>query len=109
VRLSAPPGAFGADQGSRNPVEPSPASRKRKRSPSDTRRDQRRAARNTVNAIDETAHERHEAYLEGGQPNTTYRLTRKLDELFDERRDETAGTLTDPFYGSTMRAGKGSK
>jgi hypothetical protein len=56
-----------------------------------------------TNAIHATAHERHEAWLEGGRPNDTYRLTRELDGLYDEHRDDQAGTLVDPYYGRTWK------
>lgn len=71
-----------------------------------SRRGGNRGRSSTVREIQRTAHERQEAWLEAGQPNRTYQLTRELDGLYDEHRDEQAGTLTDPFYGKTMRAGR---
>jgi hypothetical protein len=60
MRRSAPPGAFGADQGSRHPVEPSPASRKRKRSPSDARRDQARAEKQQRRSLEVAVQDRRD-------------------------------------------------
>lgn len=50
MRRSAPPGAFSAEHGSRQ-VEPFTPSRKRKVSPSDTRRKQARQARSLEQAV----------------------------------------------------------
>lgn len=66
-----------------------------------TKRTRGRRGRGTVEAIQRTAHERQTAWLETEQPTTTYRLTRELDELYGEHRDEQAGALTDPFLGRT--------
>lgn len=66
----------------------------------------RRGHRSVTAEIQRTARERQDAWAEGGQPNATYRLTRELDGLYDEHRDGQAGTLTDPFYGRTMKAGR---
>lgn len=60
----------------------------------------------TVARIQRTACERQDAWREGDRPNDTFRLTRELDGLYDEHRDEQAGTLTDPYYGRTMKAGR---
>lgn len=56
-----------------------------------------------VNRIHNVAVQRQDAWSEGDQPNVTYQLTRELEELFDERRDEQRGTLRDPFRGRTAR------
>lgn len=82
--------------------EVEPPKRKRHRSPSDERRKASRA----VERIQRTAHERQDAWLETGRPNDTYRLTCQLDGLYDEHRDEQAGTLTDPYSGTTARLGR---
>lgn len=66
----------------------------------------RRGHRSVTAEIHRTAHERQDAWAQGGQPNVTYRLTGQLDELYDEHRDEQAGSLTDPYYGRTMKAGQ---
>jgi hypothetical protein len=60
-------------------------------------RRKRTTAAGTVRRINARARERQAAWLETGQPNLTYRLTRELDGLYGEHRDEQAGTLTDPF------------
>lgn len=65
------------------------------------RRGGKRGRRAITREIQRTAHERQAAWLETEQPTTTYRLTRELDGLYDEHRDEQAGTLTDPYYGRT--------
>lgn len=84
-----------ADIAGSRKVEPhTPPKRKRRRSPSDDRRD----ARRLVNQIQKTAHERHEAWLEGGQPNTTFRLTRELDEKYGDLRVERGGDPGEPFH-----------
>lgn len=64
----------------------------------------RRGRKSVTREIQRTAHERHEAWLATGQPNRTYQLTRDLDVLYDEHRDEQAGTLTDPYFGRTWGA-----
>lgn len=91
------PPSSGPSAGSRK-VEP------RHQSPSDQRRKQARAAA-TAARIQTTARERQHAWAETGQPNRTYQLTRELDGLYDEHRDDQAGTLTDPYFGRTMKAG----
>ena len=59
----------------------------------------------TVRRIQAKARERQNVWTAGGdQPNRTTTLTRELDELFDERRDEQKGTLRDPFMGRTSGA-----
>lgn len=98
-QVRRPPGVSRDIVGSR---EVEPPKRKRRRSPSDERRKEAR----TAERIQATARERQAAWLESGRPNETYRLTCELDGLYDEHRDEQAGTLTDPFYGKTMRAGQ---
>lgn len=65
----------------------------------------RRGHASVTAEIQTKAHERQAAWLETGQPNTTFRLTRELDELFDEHRDGQAGSLADPYYGGTTRLG----
>lgn len=61
-RSSGVPGAgVPRNTGSRHPVEPP---RKRKRSPSDERRDDARSARHTEAQIESKVHERHEAWSE---------------------------------------------
>lgn len=72
-----------------------------------SRRGGNRGRGSTTARIHRTARDRQTAWAEGGHPNDTYRLTRDLDGLYDEHRDEQAGTLTDPYYGRTMRAGRG--
>lgn len=57
----------------------------------------------TTRQIQRTARERQEAWLETGRPNDTFRLTHELDVLYDEHRDEQAGTLVDPYFGRTWR------
>jgi hypothetical protein len=68
------------------------------------RRGGKRGRKAITREIQRTAHERQAAWLETEQPTTTYRLTRELDGLYDEHRDEQAGTLTDPFGGRTWVA-----
>lgn len=106
-RSSGVPGAgVPRNTGSRHPVEP--PTRKRKRSPSDERRDAARAARHTVEQIQVKAHTRHEAWVDGGQRNIVASLTTDLEELFDDRRGDQAGTLSlNDFAGKTMQAGTG--
>lgn len=59
MRREAPPGAFGSRaQGSGVPVEPSP--RKRKRSPSDARRDQAKAAKHERRSLERAVADRHD-------------------------------------------------
>lgn len=65
------------------------------------RRGGNRGRRSVTREIQRTAHERQDAWLETGRPNDTFRLTQELDGLYDEHRDEQAGTLTDPYYGRT--------
>ncbi len=60
-----------------------------------------------ANEIHRTARDRQAAWAETDQPTTTLRLTRELDELYGEHRDEQAGTLTDPYHGRTSKAGRG--
>ncbi len=67
----------------------------------DTPSRQRRSAARTVAQIQDKATERQAAWLETEQPITTYRLTRELDALYDEHRDEHAGTLKAPYRGRT--------
>lgn len=55
----------------------------------------------TADAIQGKARQRQKAWLETDQPYTTFKLTRELDVLYDEHRDEQAGTLTDPYRGRT--------
>jgi hypothetical protein len=75
--------------GSRKPVEP----RKRKKSPSERRRDVQRArnhASKTLNAIQAKAGERQALYAEGNHPNLTERLSTDLNGrqgLFEQYRD----------------------
>ena len=72
------------------------------------RKRSRNFSRGTAKTIQRTARARQAAWLDGeprepmwldGQPyrQETFRLTRELDELYDEHRDEQAGTFTDPF------------
>lgn len=63
----------------------------------------RRGRKSVTREIQRTAHQRHEAWLASGQPNLTYQLTRELDGLYGEHRDEQAGTLNDPYFGRTWR------
>lgn len=83
-----------ADIAGSRKVEPPASKRKRKRTPSDERRE----ARRLVNVIDRTAHSRHLAYCEGDQPNTTYRLTRELDAHYGDLRVERSGNVGEPFF-----------
>lgn len=62
----------------------------------------------TLRRINATARERQAAWLATGQPTTTYQLTRELDGLYGEHRDDQAGTLTDPYRGRTSKVGKGA-
>lgn len=107
MRRSAVPGAGApGNSGSRIP-EPTQKP-KRKRSPSDERRDAARAARHTVEQIQVKAHTRHEAWVDGGQRNVVASLTTDLEDLFDDRRGDQAGTLRlNDFAGRTMQAGTG--
>ena len=68
----------------------------------------------TVRRIHAKARERQAAWLDGGprepmwldgQPyrRETYELTRELDALYGEHRDDQAGSLTDPYRGRTWR------
>jgi len=57
----------------------------------------------TTRQIHAKARDRQAAWLETGRPFTTYRLGRELGELYDEHRDEQAGTLTTPYRGRTWR------
>jgi len=64
----------------------------------------RSGSRGTVRRIQKAARERQATWLETGQPNRTYRLTRELDKLYGEHRDEQAGTFNDPYRGRVWRA-----
>jgi hypothetical protein len=55
----------------------------------------------TTLVIHNTATKRQRAWTETAQPTTTLRLTRELDELFDELRDERKGNPGEPFKGRT--------
>lgn len=103
MRRSPVSGATGNERGSRNPE---PSAKPRKRSPSDQRRDAARAARHTVEQIQVKAHKRHTAWIDGGQRNVVASLTTDLEDLFDDRRDDQAGTFAAPYGGRTMRLGK---
>lgn len=106
MRREAAPGAFGSR------AQPESDSRKLE---TETAKKPRRSGsrgsglnRRTVREINANAEERLAARLAPEpHPNTEYRTTKRLGELFEERRDETAGTLTEPFCGATMRAGRG--
>lgn len=91
----------GSGEATHHPLDTREVAGKGKR----TRR-KRTTAATTARVIHAKARERQAAWLETDQPTTTYRLTRELDELYSEHRDEQAGTLTDPFYGNTMSAGR---
>lgn len=58
----------------------------------------RSGSRGTVRAIQRAARERQAAWSETERPNETFRLTRELDGLYGEHRDEQAGSLTDPYF-----------
>jgi hypothetical protein len=60
----------------------------------------------TIRQINARARERQAAWAETGKPNVTEHLTRELDGLYGEYRDEQAGTLTDPYYGRTWGPSK---
>lgn len=107
MRRSPVPGAGAPVIRSRIPEPTQPI--KRKRSPSDQRRDAARAARHTLEQIHAKAHERHEAWVDGEQRNVVASLTTDLDELFDDRRGDQAGTLRlNDFAGRTMHTGRGA-
>jgi hypothetical protein len=78
---------------------PKGRARKRKRTPSDERRTEKRAAE-IVDSIDGTAQARHRAWL-AREMNTAESCTTELVELYGKHRGEQAGTLTDPYYGRT--------
>ena len=80
----SPPHIAGSRQ-----VEPR---RRRKRTPSDVRRKERR----TLEQIQAKARERQEAWAEGEQPNLTHRLSVDLNGprgLFAEGRQQLAGEM----------------
>jgi hypothetical protein len=66
----------------------------------------RRGRDSTTAEIQRVARDRQHAWLESSQPNRTYQLTRELDGLYNEHREEQAGTLVDPYYGKTSQAGR---
>jgi hypothetical protein len=61
------------------------------------KRRKRSTAATNVRRINGKACGRQTAWLETAQPNTMHRLTRELDELYGEHRDEQPGTVTAPF------------
>lgn len=92
---AAPPPSGGSDTPSQAPHRVETEKRQRGR-----------RGRGTATRIQRTARERQDAWAETGQPNRTYQLTRELDGLYGEHRDGQAGTLTDPYFGRTMKAGR---
>lgn len=54
--------------------------------------------------IHRTARDRQAAWAETDQPTVTLRLTRELDELYDDHRAQQAGTPTGPYAGRTSGA-----
>lgn len=65
------------------------------------RRRKRTTEATTVRRIQAKARERQDAWLETGQPNKTFQLTRELTVLYGAHREEQAGTLTTPYCGRT--------
>jgi hypothetical protein len=90
----------------RSPRASASGSRKgarKKRSPSDQRRAEARAAAQqqaVTERIDTTARKRHRAWV-AREVNAAATCTTDLVELYEEHRGEQAGTLTDPYRGRT--------
>lgn len=92
----------GAPSGSRAIPAPTAPQRVEARGKGHSRRGGNRGR--TTNVIHRTAQERQQAWIETEQALTTYRLTRELDDLYGELRDDRKGEPGEPFKGKTWGA-----
>lgn len=69
-----------------------------------TKRGGTRGRGRVTDQIHRIARDRQAAWAETNQPTVTLRLTRELDELYDDHRKTLAGTLTGPYAGRTSGA-----